>query len=63
MAEGMLFHIQHFSVHDGPGIRTTVFFKGCMVMKLFQVHFANMENCCKARMRYRFPKLQLTHLI
>jgi len=29
MAEGMLFHIQHFSVHDGPGIRTTVFFKGC----------------------------------
>lgn len=22
-------HIQHFSVGDGPGIRTTVFFKGC----------------------------------
>ena len=22
-------NIQHFSVHDGPGIRTTVFFKGC----------------------------------
>lgn len=21
--------IQHFSIHDGPGIRTTVFFKGC----------------------------------
>ena len=21
--------IQHYSVHDGPGIRTTVFFKGC----------------------------------
>lgn len=21
--------IQHFSLHDGPGIRTTVFFKGC----------------------------------
>lgn len=27
--EGMLFDIQHFSIHDGPGIRTTVFFKGC----------------------------------
>ena len=27
--EGRLFHIQKFSLHDGPGIRTTVFFKGC----------------------------------
>ena len=24
-----IFDIKHFSVHDGPGIRTTVFFKGC----------------------------------
>ena len=24
-----LFNIQHFSVHDGPGVRTVVFFKGC----------------------------------
>ncbi len=24
-----LFNIQKFSLHDGPGIRTTVFFKGC----------------------------------
>ena len=24
-----IFDIQSFSVHDGPGIRTTVFFKGC----------------------------------
>ena len=24
-----IFNIQHFSVHDGPGIRTIVFFKGC----------------------------------
>lgn len=24
-----LFHIQKFSLHDGPGIRTVVFFKGC----------------------------------
>ena len=27
--EGNIFEIQHFSVHDGPGIRTTVFLKGC----------------------------------
>ncbi|WP_159563936.1 glycyl-radical enzyme activating protein [Streptococcus halichoeri] len=28
-ASGMVFNIQHFSIHDGPGIRTTVFLKGC----------------------------------
>lgn len=27
--EGKLFNIQRFSIHDGPGVRTTVFFKGC----------------------------------
>ena len=26
---GNVFGIQYFSVHDGPGIRTSVFFKGC----------------------------------
>jgi pyruvate formate lyase activating enzyme len=26
---GRIFDIQRFSIHDGPGIRTTVFFKGC----------------------------------
>lgn len=26
---GTVFNIQRFSVHDGPGIRTTVFLKGC----------------------------------
>ena len=28
-AEGIVFNIQKFSVHDGPGIRTVVFLKGC----------------------------------
>jgi len=27
--KGMVFDIQKFSIHDGPGIRTTVFLKGC----------------------------------
>lgn len=27
--EGTIFDIKRFAVHDGPGIRTTVFFKGC----------------------------------
>ncbi|HKJ40840.1 MAG TPA: glycyl-radical enzyme activating protein [Sunxiuqinia sp.] len=26
---GVIFDIKRFAVHDGPGIRTTVFFKGC----------------------------------
>ncbi|WP_249030430.1 glycyl-radical enzyme activating protein [Tannockella kyphosi] len=29
MEQGLIFNIQKFSIHDGPGIRTTVFFKGC----------------------------------
>ena len=27
--DGLIFNIQRFSIHDGPGIRTTVFLKGC----------------------------------
>lgn len=26
---GLVFNIQRYSIHDGPGIRTTVFLKGC----------------------------------
>ncbi len=27
--KGYIFDVKHFAVHDGPGIRTTVFLKGC----------------------------------
>jgi pyruvate formate lyase activating enzyme len=27
--KGIIFNIQRYSIHDGPGIRTTVFMKGC----------------------------------
>ncbi len=27
--EGTVFDIQHYSIHDGPGVRTTIFLKGC----------------------------------
>jgi pyruvate formate lyase activating enzyme len=38
---GIIFNIQKFSVHDGPGIRTTVFMKGCPL----QCHWcANAES-------------------
>ena len=26
---GTIFDLKKFAIHDGPGIRTTVFFKGC----------------------------------
>ncbi len=30
-ATGIIFNIQHYSIHDGPGIRTDVFLKGCFL--------------------------------
>ncbi len=29
MTKGLIFNIQRYSLHDGPGIRTTIFLKGC----------------------------------
>ena len=29
MEQAVIARVQRFSVGDGPGIRTTVFFKGC----------------------------------
>ncbi len=29
MTQGIIFDLRRYSIHDGPGIRTTVFFKGC----------------------------------
>ena len=31
--KGRIFDIQRFSVHDGPGIRTIVFLKGCVLIQ------------------------------
>ena len=27
--QGLIFDIKHYAIHDGPGIRQTIFFKGC----------------------------------
>ncbi len=27
--EGVIFDLQRYAIHDGPGIRTTIYFKGC----------------------------------
>lgn len=29
MKTGIVFNVEKYAIHDGPGIRTTVFFKGC----------------------------------
>jgi len=29
MGKGLIFDVQRFSLHDGPGLRTLIFFKGC----------------------------------
>ena len=31
MVRDLIFDIRRYSIHDGPGIRTTVFFKGCQL--------------------------------
>jgi len=41
--EGNIFDIQRFSVHDGPGIRTTVFVKGCP-LKCIWCHNPESQN-------------------
>lgn len=52
---GLVFNVQKYSVHDGPGIRTIVFFKGCPLSCLwcsnpesqsFQVELAFNEGRC-----------------
>ena len=35
LATGILFDIRRYSIHDGPGIRTTVFLKGCALSCLW----------------------------
>jgi pyruvate formate lyase activating enzyme len=41
--KGLIFDIRRFGVHDGPGIRTTIFFKGCP-MNCWWCH--NPESQC-----------------
>ena len=38
-----IFNMQKFSIHDGPGIRTTVFFKGCQ-LKCIWCHNPESQN-------------------
>lgn len=55
MIQGRIFNVQRFSVHDGPGIRTTVFLKGCPLRCVWchnpesirgEVELARFESRC-----------------
>ena len=48
MPSGLVFNIQKFSLQDGPGIRTTVFLKGCPLRCLW---------CHNPESQHAFPEL------
>jgi pyruvate formate lyase activating enzyme len=48
-ATGIVFDIQRYSIHDGPGIRTVVFLKGCPLRCLW---------CCNPESQLPFPEVQ-----
>lgn len=47
-ATGWIFNIQRYSIHDGPGIRTTVFLKGCPLRCLW---------CCNPESQLLKPQI------
>ena len=47
---GRIFDVQRFSIHDGPGIRTIVFLKGC---------FLRCRWCCNPESQsYRIERMK-----
>ena len=50
--KGLVTEIQRYSIHDGPGIRTVVFFKGC---------FLNCLWCCNPETINSQPELMIVH--
>ena len=50
--EGIVFNIQRYSIDDGPGVRTTVFLKGCPLTCLW---CSNPESqCMKPEVTWRY---------
>jgi pyruvate formate lyase activating enzyme len=49
---GIVTHIQRYSIHDGPGIRTVVFFKGCPL---------TCQWCCNPETQAFQPELEFIH--
>lgn len=49
---GLVFNIQRFSIHDGPGIRTTIFLKGCNLHCLW---------CQNPESLHAYPEIEFIH--
>ncbi|MBR4099869.1 MAG: glycyl-radical enzyme activating protein [Clostridia bacterium] len=68
---GTIFDIKEMAVHDGPGIRTTVFFKGCplgcvwchnpeglSIKPQLMYKSKNCTNCGKCRIKCEHPECE-----
>ncbi|MFH1159579.1 MAG: glycyl-radical enzyme activating protein [bacterium] len=54
MTKGLVFDIKRFAVHDGPGIRTTIFFKGCSLSCIW---------CHNPESRSPEPQISVKHIV
>ena len=54
MLRGLVGNIQHYSIHDGPGIRSTVFFKGCLLACAWCHNPENLN--CEPQLRWQQEK-------
>jgi pyruvate formate lyase activating enzyme len=50
--KGLVFNIQRYSLHDGPGIRTLIFLKGCPLRCLY---------CCNPESQLPSPEISFYH--
>lgn len=56
METPLIFNVQKFSLHDGPGIRTTIFFKGCPISCAW-CHNPESQSYKQEKMPNKFGKL------